>query len=102
MSESSERRIHEILRRIERDVENLREGMGLLGVKPCSWCKRFFRLSEPGTLFDCGELVCYDCIREWWPHRSAELSAKEREGIERKLVRWLLNHHGAEVMRHSR
>jgi hypothetical protein len=100
-TDESQGRMYETLTRIERELEHLREGMGLLGVKSCSWCKKFFLASEPGALFDCGELVCYDCIREWWPHRSGELSAMDREAIERKLVRWLLNHRRAEVVRHA-
>jgi hypothetical protein len=48
---------------------------------------------------DSGELVCYDCVREWWPHRCAEFSVKDREAIERKLVHWLATHNHGEIIR---
>jgi hypothetical protein len=71
--------------------------LGLLGVKPCSRCGRFYRSADSVALFDFGELVCCACIRDWWSQRSKELSVKDREEIERKLVRWLLNNHHARV-----
>jgi len=87
------------LKGIRRDADHLREGLGLLGVKPCCWCGRFFRASDAGVLCDCGDLVCYGCIHEWWPHRSAELGVKDREIVEHKLSRWLLTYHHADVIR---
>jgi hypothetical protein len=87
---------------IERDLEQLREGLGLLGVKRCSWCKKFFRSSEPAALFDDGaELVCYGCIHEWWPHTCGGLELKDRETMEHKLVRWLVTYHGARLIQQS-
>ncbi len=54
-----------------------------------------------GALFDCGELVCYGCVPEWWQRRRTELSVRDREVVERKLTRWLLDHHHAELIEQS-
>ena len=88
-----------LVARIDRDLENLRNGLILLGIKPCCHCGTFFRASERSQLFDCGELVCLDCIHEWWASRSSELSLDDREVTERNLVHWLVNHHRAQVIR---
>jgi hypothetical protein len=96
-----EDRFDEILARIECDLDHLRDGLALVGVKPCCWCRKFFRYSNNGALFDCGELVCYGCVPEWWQRRRTELSVEDREVVERKLTRWLLNHHHATVIRQS-
>jgi hypothetical protein len=99
MAEKSDVRAEEVLARLEVDLERLKEAFGLLGVSACSWCNKFLRRSDPGALFDAGELVCYGCIREWWPHRCAELSNKDRENLEGKLVFWLRDHHHAEMFK---
>jgi hypothetical protein len=91
--------LDERLARLERGLEHLKAGLGLLGVKPCSWCGIYYRRSDPGALFDCGELICFDCVTTWWSHRSPELSANDREKAERELRRWLVSHHHAEVIR---
>jgi len=83
---------------LERDLEHLKNGLGLLGLKPCSWCRVFYRRSDPGALFHHGEFVCYQCILPWWWHRSPELSANDRLKAERELRRWLVSHHHAEVI----
>jgi len=88
-----------LVARIDRDLENLKKGLSLLGVKPCCCCGTFFRSSERNQLFDCGELVCLDCIHGWWTSRAPELTIEDREMIERKLVHWLLNHHRAKIIR---
>jgi hypothetical protein len=99
MAEESEKCSNDTLARIERDLDHLRQGLGLLGVKPCAWCKKFFRLSDAGALFDCGDLACcYGCIHEWWSHQSGELSLKDRKIVEHKLVRWLMAHHNAHII----
>jgi hypothetical protein len=99
VAEKSDLRAEEVLARLEVDLERLKEAFGLLGVSACSWCKKFFRRSDPGALFDAGELICYGCIREWWPQRCTQLSTKERENLEGKLVFWLRDHHGAELFK---
>jgi len=87
------------LARLERELARLKTGLGLLGVKACSCCQNLFRATEPGKLFDAGDLVCFACIHHWWRERSPSLATQDRELIEHKLVHWLLNHHGAKVIR---
>jgi len=99
MPEPSESRVEEVVARHEVDLDRLKDALGLLGVVPCSWCKKFFRRSDPGALFDAGELVCYGCIHEWWTQRCAQLSIKDRETLESKLVFWLRSQHHAEIFK---
>jgi hypothetical protein len=89
----------EILSRQQLDLERMKDAFALLGVNACSECQKFFRRTEPGALFDAGELICYGCIHEWWPRRCAQLTAKERENLEGKLVFWLRDHHHAETFK---
>jgi hypothetical protein len=99
MPEKSDLPLEEILNGHRLDLERLKDAFGLLGVSPCSWCKKFFRRADPGVLFDAGDLVCYACIREWWPERCAHLGIKERENLEGKLVFWLRETHHAELFK---
>jgi hypothetical protein len=85
--------------RLERDLEHLTTGAGLLGIKACCWCKKFFRTSDPGALFDAATPVCYGCIAEWWRNQCNELNVSQREIIERALKIWLLRYHHAEVVK---
>jgi hypothetical protein len=89
----------ETLARVEHDLNDLIDALALLGVKRCSQCRRFFRSADPGALFDCGQLVCYGCIPDWWPSLSTQLGIAERERIEGKLASWLRKHHQAEVVK---
>src|SRR5580658_8595018 len=91
--------VEKVVARHELDLDRLKDALGLLGVNACSWCSKFFRRSDPGTLFDAGELICYGCIHEWWPQRCAQLGSKERENLEGKLVFWLRDHHHAELFK---
>jgi len=91
--------LDDILARHEFDLARLKEAFGLLGVNACARCKKFFRRADPGALFDAGELVCYGCISEWWAQRCAQLSSKDREALEGKLVFWLRDHHHAETFK---
>ena len=100
-TEESEQLSEVILARIERDLDHLREGLALLGVKRCCWCRKFFRHSQNGALFDCGELVCYGCVPEWWQRRRTELTVQDGQLVENKLTRWLLNHHHATIIQQS-
>ena len=77
----------------------MKDALALLGVAPCSWCKKYFRRAEPGAMFDGGELVCYACIPEWWPQRREQLSGKDRDDVEGKLVFWLRQFHKAESIK---
>ncbi len=99
MPEKPEPTIEQILSRQQLDLDRLKDALGLLGISACSRCKKFFRRTEPGALFDAGELVCYGCIREWWPQRCAQLTTKERENLEGKLVFWLRDYHQAETFK---
>ncbi len=98
MPDYPEKELDERLAGIERRLRHLTAGLGLLGVKPCSWCGVFYRRSDPGALLDCGELVCYDCVSPWWLHRCPELSVKDRQTAESGLRRWLVTYHHAEVI----
>lgn len=95
--------ILERLARAERDLEQMRYGLDLLGVRRCSLCKQFFQSSDQSALFNDGtELVCFGCIQEWWPAYSGTLEVADRQSIERKLVRWLGAHHRAEIIHQFR
>ena len=85
--------------RVERDLNELIEALALLGVKRCSQCRKFFRCTDPGALFDCGQLVCYGCLPDWWSSLSTRLYVADRERIEGKLASWLRKHHRAEVVK---
>ena len=99
MADESDSRVEEIVARQAAEIERLKDAFGLLGVSACSWCKKFLRRTDPGALFDAGELVCYGCIHEWWPKRCVQLSTKERENLEGKLVFWVRDYHHAETFK---
>ncbi len=99
MPEESESALKEALDRHELDLARLKDAFALLGVSPCSRCQKFHRSTEPGALFDAGELICYGCLREWWPQRSAQLGGKERQDLEGKLVFWLRDYRHAELFK---
>jgi hypothetical protein len=100
VAEAPEKSPDDRLTNLERGLERMKAGLGLLGVTPCSWCGNFYRHSDPGALFSAvgGELVCYNCIPRWWSHRCPELGAEDRKKAERLLRRWLVSHHHAEVI----
>jgi len=87
---------------LERSLERLKGGLGLLGVKPCSSCGVFYRSSDPAALFHCGELVCFNCIPQWWLQRSTELDTNDRQKAERELRQWLVSYHHADVIQRSK
>ena len=100
MPDESDPSVEGILSRHELQLNRLKDAFGLLGVSPCSRCEKFVRRSDPGALLEtAGEAICYSCIREWWPQRSAQLGTKEREDLEGKLVFWLREHHHAELFK---
>jgi hypothetical protein len=97
---TSEPTTDELLARQQSELDRLKEAFELLGVSACHWCHKFYRRAEPGALFDAGgKLVCYGCISKWWPQCCAQLTAKEREDLEGKLVFWLKANHNAEVFK---
>jgi hypothetical protein len=101
MSENTDARIEELLSRQQIDLDRMKDALSLLGVTPCSSCKKFYRRSDPGALFDAGggDLICYPDIHVWWPQRSAQLSTKDRETLEGKLIFWLRDYHQAETFK---
>jgi hypothetical protein len=99
MAEDSDKPIQETLSRHELDLGRLKDAFGLLGVSPCSRCGKFFRRTDVGALFDAGEVVCYGCIPAWWAERRPQLSTKDRENLEGKLVFWLRETHHAETFK---
>ena len=102
MPEKPDPTIDDILARQQVDLDRLKDAFGLLGIAACSCCQKFLRRTDPGSLFDAGELICYGCIHEWWPQRCAQLSSKDRETLEGKLVFWLRDYHQAENSRTRR
>lgn len=100
MPEKPDPNIEEILARQQLDLNRLKDAFGLLGITACSWCKKFFRRAEPGALFEAGgQVICYADIPDWWPQRCAQLSTKDRETLEGRLVFWLRDHHQAETFK---
>jgi hypothetical protein len=99
MPEKPDPTVEEILARQQFDLDRLEDAFGLLGITACSRCKKFYRRTDPGALFDAGELVCYGCIHQWWPQRCLQLNTKDRENLEAKLVFWLRDYHQAETFK---
>jgi hypothetical protein len=91
--------LFETLSRVEHDLHDLIDALALLGVKRCSQCRKFLRSADPGAIFDCGQLVCYSCIPDWWSSQSMRLGVTDRERIEGKLASWLRKHHRGEVVK---
>lgn len=100
MAAESQNGSGEALAHLERDMANVKDALNLLGAKPCSVCGKFYLRSNQGDLFKaCGDSVCYACFSNWWLDRCQNLSAHDREPIEYKLTRWLIDHHRAMVFR---
>ncbi len=97
--ELADRSLFEVVSRIENDLNDLIGGLALLGVKRCSRCTQFFRSAEPGALFDCGQIVCYKCVPDWWSSSSARMQIADREQTEGKLALWLRKYHRGEVVK---
>jgi hypothetical protein len=89
----------ESLEQMQRDLNDVIKALALLSVKRCSYCKQFFNCSEPGALFDYGQLICYGCIPDWWHSLSAQMSVADREKLEASLSGWLKKYHEAGVIR---
>jgi hypothetical protein len=99
MTEESKPRIDDMVTDHQLEIDRLKNALALLGVNACSWCKKFFRRADPGALFDAGELVCYGCIHEWWAQRCSQLTTKDRQTLESKLVFWLRDQRHAELFK---
>ena|ERR1700675_1081436 len=96
---STENPLFATLARIEHDLNDLIGALSLLGVKRCSQCRQFLRCADLGALFECDQIVCYDCIPVWWSSMSTRLSVADRERIEAKLASWLRKHHHGVVVK---
>ncbi len=95
-----ESQLAEMLARVEQNLNNLAQGLSLLGVKRCSRCKNFYRSSDPGTLFSSGaELVCFGCVPAWWPSHREQLSCADAQKTEGDLVYWLRTFHDARLVK---
>jgi hypothetical protein len=93
----------EALAQLQRDMANLKQGLGLLGVKPCAVCGKYHSSADPGNLFTAGcDSVCYSCLSGWGPGCCSHLDLQERESIEYRLKDWLVKYHHAKVCRESR
>jgi len=100
MAAGSENDPREGLACLKRDMANVKDALGLLGAKPCSICGKFYLRSNPGDLFKAGrDSVCYACFSSWWSNVCPKFSIPDREAIEYKLMRWLIDHHQATVFR---
>lgn len=99
MADESTQLLQDRLVKLERDLDHLARGVGLLGIKPCCWCGKFFRSIEPATLFDHGAPVCFRCIPDWWHRQSGLLGVKEREIAEHAMKMWLIGYHHADVIK---
>jgi hypothetical protein len=99
----AEDRMLEILEGVERNLNDLVQGLGLLGVKRCSHCKQFYRASDRGRLFTSnGETVCFECIPAWWAYRREQLDCEDQQKMESDLVYWLRGFHNARSYRDSK
>jgi hypothetical protein len=99
--ELADNSLFESVSRVEHDVNDLISALALLGIKRCSRCRQFFRAAEPGALFDCGALVCYGCIPDWWSFSSTRMAVTDRERAEGKLASWLRKYHRAEIVKET-
>jgi hypothetical protein len=103
LGSATDDRVVEMLARLERDLNDLVQGLNLLGAKRCSHCNRFYRSSDPRSLFIAGgEQVCVKCIPQWWPARREQLSGPARQEMEANLAFWLRSFHNARSVKASR
>ena len=85
-----------------KELDSLRAGVALLGLRQCSCCGKYFNSADSKNLLKAGDLVCYSCVFDWWRRRSPVLALEERTAVEGKLLRWLVADHGAKVIRDAR
>lgn len=88
--------------RIVEELNHIKAGLRLLGVKQCRSCGKYFLSQDRTALFEAGEPVCHNCIQDWWEKRSPELSIEERQSIEHKLLRWLVACYNALVIHQAK
>jgi hypothetical protein len=86
---------------VVQELDHLRDGVRLLGLKQCGCCRKFFLSTDGRALLDVGQFVCRDCVPVWWQQTSPLLSIEERRVVEHKLLRWLVAYHNAKVVRQA-
>ena len=89
------------LARIVQELDNQKQALRLLGLRPCSRCGKYFQMQEGKNLLDAGQLVCYRCVPDWWRQRSPTLNTQQRQGIEAKIRRWLVTHYKAKIIQQA-
>jgi hypothetical protein len=92
----------ETVAQLRTELQEVIDALALLGIQRCSRCRRFFRSSEAGALFDYTEVVCYSCVPEWWKSVSGQISVHDREKLESKLASWLRKYHQAQVIKQDK
>jgi hypothetical protein len=84
---------------LSRELDHIRDGLRLLGLKQCNCCRKYFLCPDGKNLLNAGQLVCYQCVTGWWEQRSPKLTIEERKTAEHQILRWLLTYHGARIIR---
>jgi hypothetical protein len=92
----------ETVAQLRTELQEVINALALLGIQRCCRCRRFFRSSEAGALFDYTEVVCYSCVPEWWKSVSGQISVHDREKLESKLASWLRKYHQAQVIKQDK
>lgn len=92
----------ETVAQLRTELQEVIDALALLGIQRCCRCRRFFRSSEAGALFDYTEVVCYSCVPEWWRSLSGQISVHDREKLESKLASWLRKYHQAQVIKQDK
>jgi hypothetical protein len=89
---------------LQQELAHIKEALAQLGARPCCNCGKFYLTADAANLFQAvhnagTDRVCYNCIAPWWRARCPTLTIPERQSIEPKLMRWLIEHHQAKVFR---
>lgn len=84
------------------ELNSLRAGVSLLGLRQCNCCRHYYRCPDAKNLLNLGQLVCYKCLEEWWRNASPGLGIEERMNAERQILRWLVAYHDAKIIRDAK
>jgi len=47
---------------VSRELDNIRDGLKMLGLKQCSCCRKYFMCPDGKNLLNAGQLVCVRCV----------------------------------------
>ena len=83
---------------VSRELDNIRDGLKMLGLKQCSCCRKYFMCPDGKHLLNAGQLVCVRCVSSWWEQCSPKISIEERNTIEHQILRWLTSYYEAKVI----